>query len=151
MTGLVKIHKEEGLRMDFTLHLNELTKDGLKNIGFWNTSQGLNLTRPDFNFVHVPEEETLINKSFVVIIAMSPPYGMLKEDSRQLSGNDRFEGFGIDLIYELSHMLGFNFTFVVQHDNDNGSLNKKTKKWSGMMREVMEGVSLEKQKKIFAF
>ncbi|KAK6641282.1 hypothetical protein RUM44_012991 [Polyplax serrata] len=139
LTGLVKIHKEEGLRLDFTLHLSELTKDGLMKIGSWNTTQGLNLTRPHLTFTHVADEESLVNKTFVVIIAMSPPYSMLKEDSRQLSGNNRFEGFGVDLIQELSMMLGFNYTFIVQHDNDNGSLNKKTKKWSGMMKEIMEG------------
>ncbi|KAL0275560.1 UNVERIFIED_CONTAM: hypothetical protein PYX00_003377 [Menopon gallinae] len=118
MTGLVKIHKEEGFRIEFTLHLNELTGEGLKSIGTWNTTQGLNLTRPFADLNGVGDDENLVNKTFIVLIAMSPPYGMLKEDSRQLSGNDRFEGFGIDLIHELSLMLGFNYTYVVQHDGN---------------------------------
>lgn len=151
MTGIVKIHKGEGLRTDFTLHINELTKDGLIEVGTWNASQGLNLTRPNLFHAQVPEEEALTNKTFTVIIAMSPPYGMLKDDSKQLSGNNRFEGFGIDLIQELSQMLGFNYSFIVQHDNDNGSLNKKTKKWSGMMKEVMEGVRNTKEIAKFSF
>lgn len=140
MTGLVKIHKEEGFRIEFTLHLNELTSDGLKSIGTWNTTQGLNLTRPYADMAGAGEDDNLVNKTFIILIAMSPPYGMLKEDSRQLSGNDRFEGFGIDLIHELSLMLGFNYTYVVQHDGNYGSLNKATKQWNGMMKEIMEEV-----------
>lgn len=128
--------------MDFTLHLNELTTNGLTQVGVWNTTQGLNLTRSYSSFSKEVDEDSLVNKTFIVIIAMSPPYAMLKEDSRQLSGNDRFEGFGVDLIHELSLMLGFNYTFTVQYDNDNGSLNKKTKKWSGMMKEIMEEVQV---------
>ena len=38
---------------------------------------------------------------------------MLKETSEQLIGNDRFEGFCIDLIHEIATDLGFNYTFQV--------------------------------------
>lgn len=66
------------------------------------------------------------------------PYGMLKEASQRLTGNDRFEGFGIDLIHELSLMLGFNYTFRIQEDSVYGSLDRKTGQWTGMIRELME-------------
>lgn len=141
MTGLVKMDTESGLRVDFTLHLNELTGDGLRKIGSWNATHGLNMTYPSPDGDSLGEEGSLVNKSFIVLIAMSAPYSMLKEDSRQLTGNDRYEGFGNDLIHELSLMLGFNYTYVVQEDNKYGSLDKETKEWNGMMREIMDGVS----------
>jgi len=66
---------------------------------------------------------------------------MMKESAHRLSGNDRYEGYCIDLIKELSFMTGFNYTFVVQEDNDYGSLDRETGEWTGMMKEIIEGVS----------
>lgn len=66
---------------------------------------------------------------------------MLKDSSERLSGNDRFEGFGIELIHELSLMLGFNYTFQLQEDGVYGSLNRDTNEWNGMLRKIMDNVS----------
>lgn len=65
---------------------------------------------------------------------------MLKDSAQQLTGNDRFEGFGIDLIQELSLMLGFNYTFRLQEDGVYGSINNATKEWTGMVRELLDEV-----------
>jgi len=67
---------------------------------------------------------------------------MLKLSSNTLKGNDRYEGFGIDLIKELSEMSGFNYTFIIQEDSNSGYKDDKTKKWSGMIGEVINGVSV---------
>lgn len=66
---------------------------------------------------------------------------MLKETTSQLSGNDRYEGFGIDVIDELSKILGFNYTFVEQEDNNYGTFDKTKNEWNGMIRELLDGVS----------
>jgi hypothetical protein len=66
---------------------------------------------------------------------------MLRQSSVALKNNDRFEGFGIDLIHELSLMLGFNYTFELQLDNAYGSLNPETKKWNGMIKELLDEVT----------
>lgn len=76
----------------------------------------------------------------------TPPYGMLKDSSEQLFGNDRFEGFGIDLIHELSLMLGFKYIFQLQDDGDYGSINNETKEWSGMIRKLIDNVNLYSEK-----
>lgn len=70
------------------------------------------------------------------------PYGMLKETSDKLSGNDRYEGMGIDVIQELASLHGFNYTFRLQTDGSSGNPDKKTGKWTGMIGEVLSGVSL---------
>lgn len=72
--------------------------------------------------------------------SQSPPYGMLKESSAELSGNDRFEGFGVDVIHELSLMLGFKYIFRLQDNGVYGSKNNVTKEWNGMIREVIDKV-----------
>lgn len=66
---------------------------------------------------------------------------MLKETTTQLTGNDRFEGFSIDVIHELSQILGFNYTFIIQEDGANGNLDRSTNEWNGMIREIIDGVS----------
>lgn len=63
---------------------------------------------------------------------------MFKDSATQLSGNDRFEGFGIELIHELSLMLGFNYTFEIEQTY--GS-NNSAGEWNGMIRKLMDGVS----------
>lgn len=65
---------------------------------------------------------------------------MLKETSENLVGNERYEGFSIDLIDELSLLEGFNYTFTVQHDGKNG--NKVNGRWTGMIGAVIDGVSI---------
>lgn len=66
---------------------------------------------------------------------------MLKDSSATLEGNDRYEGFGIELIQELAAMLGFNYTFVIQEDGAYGTKNKKTGEWNGMIRKLLDEVS----------
>lgn len=66
---------------------------------------------------------------------------MLKETASKLVGNDRFEGMGIDVIHELSILHGFNYTFRLQVDGSSGNPDKFTGKWTGMIGEVLSGVS----------
>lgn len=66
---------------------------------------------------------------------------MLKESSDVLIGNERYEGFAIDLIQEMSKILGFNYTFQVQADNIYGSYNEASGKWTGMLGRIIERVS----------
>lgn len=67
---------------------------------------------------------------------------MITESSHLITGNDRYEGFGIDIIQEMSKLLGFNYTFEVQADNAYGSFDEATKKWDGMLGKIINGVSL---------
>jgi len=69
------------------------------------------------------------------------PYGMLKKSSSIITGNDRYEDFAIDIIQEMSKMLGFNYTFEVQIDKAYGSFNDIIKKWDGMLGKIIAGVS----------
>lgn len=66
---------------------------------------------------------------------------MLKESQTQLYGNERFEGYGIDLIAELAAMENFNFTFVVRQDGKNGEYDPETNEWEGMIGDIMKYVS----------
>ncbi|BET00801.1 kainate selective glutamate receptor activity [Nesidiocoris tenuis] len=141
LTGVVKFDNE-GFRTDFTLDILELTRNGLHVKGNWSRFGGVNIQRPEPEFDQIEEVDDLRNSTFIVLIALTHPYGMLKESSFALVGNDRFEGFGVDLIHELSEMTGFNYTFRVQEDKSSGNpvtLPNGTRVWNGMIGEVLAG------------
>ena len=70
---------------------------------------------------------------------------MLKqEDSTEgvLTGNDRFEGYCVDLANMLADSLGFTFEIRQVADNQYGSYIQGTNDtWNGMIGEVMTKVS----------
>ncbi|XP_017769340.1 PREDICTED: glutamate receptor ionotropic, kainate 2-like [Nicrophorus vespilloides] len=136
LTGPIKFDNQ-GFRSDFSVDIIELCEGGITKVGNWNTSEGLNITRT-YPVMPPPDELSLQNKTFIVITAMTDPYGMLKESQSSLTGNDRFEGFGIDLIHELSVMEGFNYTFIIREDKSNGAKHPVTGKWSGMIGDLMD-------------
>ncbi|XP_055907336.1 glutamate receptor ionotropic, kainate 2-like isoform X2 [Eupeodes corollae] len=138
ITGELKFDNQ-GLRTDFQLDTIELTSSGLSKIGTWSSSQGFSINRKPIQNSFEVDNRSLVNKTFVVITALTDPYGMLKETPAKLEGNDRFEGFGIDLIAELGSKLGFNFVFKIQEDSKYGSLDPVTGKWNGMILEIIEG------------
>nr|XP_018900134.1 PREDICTED: glutamate receptor ionotropic, kainate 3-like [Bemisia tabaci] len=140
LTGHI-VFDHEGFRTNIHLQLIELTDEGLKQLGTWNTSEGLRIIKAeaDEDASAAAQTEDLRNMTFIVITALTPPYGMLKESSHKLEGNDRFEGYGIDLIHELSLMSGFNYTFRIQADKSSGNPDPRTGRWSGMIGEVLEG------------
>lgn len=87
------------------------------------------------------DDFSLRNKSITVITALAEPYTMLKDSAEQLEGNDRFEGFAIDLIFELSLLLEFSYTFLLEEDGNYGVCkNNITNEWNGMIGKVIDGV-----------
>ncbi|RZF41431.1 hypothetical protein LSTR_LSTR000145 [Laodelphax striatellus] len=138
LSGLIKFD-HQGFRTNFKLDIIELTSTGLRKKGSWNTTEGVNLTAIASGSSGDQGAEDLRNMTFIVLTALTHPYGMLKETSHKLTGNERFEGFGIDLIHELSLKCGFNYTFRLQPDKSSGNPNPKTGKWNGMIGEVLAG------------
>ncbi|XP_050585066.1 glutamate receptor ionotropic, kainate 2-like [Bombus affinis] len=137
LTGLIKFDTA-GFRSNFQLDIVRVTENGLKKIGIWNSTNDVEWlleARPQKS----EEELSLQNKTFLILIAINHPYGMLKQSADMMTGNDRYEGFGIDIIQELSKMLGFNYTFEVQRDNVYGSYSKKLNKWTGMLGKIIAG------------
>ncbi|XP_046833822.1 glutamate receptor ionotropic, kainate 2-like isoform X3 [Vespa crabro] len=139
LTGLIWFDTT-GFRSNFQLDIVQLQRKGLTTIGVWNSTRvnGIEWT-PDISSTKSEAELSLQNRTFLVLISMTKPYGMVKESAAMLSGNERYEGFGIDIIQELSKSLGFNYTFEVQTDSVYGSYINKTGKWSGMIGKIMAG------------
>lgn len=63
---------------------------------------------------------------------------MLRDSAAERFGNDRFEGYTIDLIEELSKLLQFKYKFKLVDDGAYGIKNEKGE-WNGMIGELING------------
>lgn len=71
------------------------------------------------------------------------PFVMFKKqkDEVPLSGNDRFEGFCVDLLEQISDQVGFKYIIELVPDNNYGALNLTSGEWNGLVKELMEGTA----------
>uniref|UniRef100_UPI00358F817B glutamate receptor ionotropic, kainate 2-like n=1 Tax=Myxine glutinosa TaxID=7769 RepID=UPI00358F817B len=65
------------------------------------------------------------------------PYVRYKKSDKPLFGNDRFEGYCIDLLRELSVMLGFTYELYLVADGRYGSQDERGQ-WNGLVRELID-------------
>lgn len=65
---------------------------------------------------------------------------MLKLKTDALQGDDRLEGFAVDLIADLAKELKFNYTFIVEEDGNYGT-KRPDGKWDGMIGKLMREVN----------
>ncbi|XP_033496657.1 glutamate receptor ionotropic, kainate 3 [Epinephelus lanceolatus] len=136
LTGRLSFNKTSGLRTDFDLDIISLKEDGLEKVGKWSASGGLNITEvPKRKGMNITD--SLANRSLVVTTILEEPYVMLKKSDKALVGNDRFEGFCIDLLKELASVLGFTYEIRLVPDGRYGSQDDKGQ-WNGMIRELIE-------------
>ncbi|XP_045498949.1 glutamate receptor ionotropic, kainate 2-like [Colias croceus] len=138
LTGVIKFD-EDGFRSEFEVDVLEVMAHGFEKIGTWSMEDGFTEMRKIVPAVEQEGSEYMKGKHFIVLTALSAPYGMLKESSLKLESNDRYEGFGIEIIEELAKMNEFNYTFEIQEDGVYGSYEPKLKKWTGMMEKIMDG------------
>ncbi|XP_065285154.1 glutamate receptor ionotropic, kainate 2-like [Dermacentor albipictus] len=125
-----------GHRRNLSLHVVQLKRVGLTSVGTWSASSGLNITHAEKMF----QEEilnVLKNKTLRITTILNAPYVMLKKSAHKLEGNDRFEGFCVDLLREISVLLGFRYQLRLVRDAAYGALDSEGQ-WNGMMRELVD-------------
>ena len=66
------------------------------------------------------------------------PYVMLKKADYDLAGNDRYEGFCVDLIKEIAERLNFQYSFEIV--TTYGSYERNG--WTGIVRELIDRVTI---------
>lgn len=63
---------------------------------------------------------------------------MHAESKSELHGNDRYQGYIIDLIKELANLLRFKYRIHLVGDGKYGSFNETTGRWEGMIGELID-------------
>lgn len=71
------------------------------------------------------------------------PYAMLREETKGhiYTGNERYEGFCLDLLAELARIVGFEYTIVPVPDGRYGNSNKDGQ-WDGIVRQLIDRVGI---------
>ncbi|XP_008587421.1 PREDICTED: glutamate receptor ionotropic, kainate 2-like [Galeopterus variegatus] len=72
------------------------------------------------------------------LIYFEEPYVLFKKSDKPLYGNDRFEGYCIDLLRELSTILGFTYEIRLVEDGKYGAQDDANGQWNGMVRELID-------------
>ncbi|KAH7934644.1 hypothetical protein HPB51_028990 [Rhipicephalus microplus] len=125
-----------GQRRNVSLYVAKLKRTGLTSVGTWSASSGLNITRAEKMF----EDEILSvlkNKTLRITTILNAPYVMLKKSTHKLEGNDRFEGYCVDLLREISATLGFRYRLKLVRDGAYGARDSQGR-WNGLMRELVD-------------
>lgn len=65
----------------------------------------------------------------------------MRDDSPHLKGNERYSGFVVDLLEKLSRLLKFQYYIKEVEDNQYGTFNESTGAYSGLIGEILLGVS----------
>lgn len=59
-----------------------------------------------------------------------------------LEGNERYEGYCVDLAAEIAKHCGFKYKLTIVGDGKYGARDADTKIWNGMVGELVYGVSI---------
>nr|XP_023026687.1 glutamate receptor ionotropic, kainate 3-like [Leptinotarsa decemlineata] len=137
LTGTIEFGND-GFRRTFQLTIFQLLQGSLIDRGSWNTTSGIDMEIDIRAMDAEDSEESMVNKKYVVLISLTKPYAMLKETPERLIGNDKYEGFAIDLIGEISKIEGFQYTLKVREDNKHGVFDAMSGKWTGMIGDIIE-------------
>uniref|UniRef100_A0AAR2INW9 Glutamate receptor n=1 Tax=Pygocentrus nattereri TaxID=42514 RepID=A0AAR2INW9_PYGNA len=120
-------HKPWRFGARFMSLIKEASWDGLTGRVLFNKTNGL---RTDFDLDVISLKEDGLEKE--------EPYLMFKKSDKPLCGNDRFEGYCVDLLRELAAILGFRYEIQLVEDGKYGALEESTGQWNGMVRELMD-------------
>ena len=68
---------------------------------------------------------------------------MYKRNFMQLDGNDRYEGYCVDLASEIAKHVGIRYKLSIVSDGKYGARDPETRTWNGMVGELVYGVSTD--------
>lgn len=68
---------------------------------------------------------------------------MLKKNHEQFVGNDKYEGYIVELAAEIAKHVGYQYKLKIVSDGKYGARDPDTKMWNGMVGELVYGVSMQ--------
>jgi len=128
LTGRIKLN-DFGFRTDFDLEIVELNNEGLRTTGSWDPMNGAQF------YNQISKRDTSFHdRELIVSTILNDPFCMLKAIP---AGEDRYEGYSVDLLKELSKKAKFNYTIQLVSDGKYGMYDEKSHQWSGMVGELV--------------
>uniref|UniRef100_A0A8D3AYX6 Glutamate receptor n=1 Tax=Scophthalmus maximus TaxID=52904 RepID=A0A8D3AYX6_SCOMX len=132
LTGHIEFNSK-GQRSNYSLRIMQNSRDGLRQIGVWHSENGLSMKRklPSINVT-----DTLFNTTLTITTILENPYVMLRHNHQELDGNDRYEGFCVDMLKELADILKFKYRIRLVGDGLYG-VPGANGTWTGMVGELI--------------
>uniref|UniRef100_A0A8C2KVP7 Glutamate receptor n=1 Tax=Cyprinus carpio TaxID=7962 RepID=A0A8C2KVP7_CYPCA len=132
LTGHIEFNSK-GQRSNYALRIMQNSRDGLRQIGQWHSEQGLSMERklPSLNVT-----DTLFNTTLTITTILENPYVMLRANHHQHEGNERYEGFCVDMLKELADILKFKYRIRLVGDGVYG-VSGTNGTWTGMVGELI--------------
>ncbi|XP_012864927.1 PREDICTED: glutamate receptor 4 [Dipodomys ordii] len=142
LTGNVQFD-HYGRRVNYTMDVFELKSTGPRKVGYWNDMDKLVLIQD------VPtlgnDTAAIENRTVVVTTIMESPYVMYKKNHEMFEGNDKYEGYCVDLASEIAKHIGIKYKIAIVPDGKYGARDADTKIWNGMVGELVYGEALERR------
>uniref|UniRef100_A0AAY4BHD7 Glutamate receptor n=1 Tax=Denticeps clupeoides TaxID=299321 RepID=A0AAY4BHD7_9TELE len=136
LTGHIQFN-EKGHRTNFTVSVMELGPSGPKKVGYWNENEKYVSTA---TYSHTLNETFgLQNRTYIVTTILESPYVMLKKNHEKLVGNDKYEGYCVELAAEIAKHVGYSYRLEIVGDGKYGARDSETKMWNGMVGELVYG------------
>ncbi|XP_054153108.1 glutamate receptor ionotropic, kainate 2-like [Oppia nitens] len=122
-----------GLRTAFTFDIVCLTHDGYDITGQWGYGK---VTKNELWSKHFAK--SVLELPIVrVTTSNSPPFTMIFQNKKSMSGNKQYEGYVPDLVNELAKMLNFRVEIHLVKDKQYGKYVPEKGTWNGMIGEVL--------------
>ncbi|MBV98039.1 Glutamate receptor 2, partial [Eschrichtius robustus] len=106
-------------------------------IGYWSEVDKMVVTLTELPSGN--DTSGLENKTVVVTTILESPYVMMKKNHEMLEGNERYEGYCVDLAAEIAKHCGFKYKLTIVGDGKYGARDADTKIWNGMVGELVYG------------
>ncbi|XP_048365337.1 glutamate receptor 2 isoform X3 [Sphaerodactylus townsendi] len=136
LSGNIKFD-QNGKRINYTINIMELKSTGPRKIGYWSEADRMVVNPLDGSAGN--ESSGLENKTIVVTTILESPYVMMKKNYDTLDGNERYEGYCVDLAAEIAKHCGFKYKLTIVGDGKYGARDAETKIWNGMVGELVYG------------
>ncbi|XP_036381731.1 glutamate receptor 1-like isoform X1 [Megalops cyprinoides] len=136
MTGHIQFD-EKGRRTNYTVTVMELGPKGPKKAGYWNEQEKFVSTSTYAQGSN--ETFGLQNRTYIVTTILESPYVMLKKNHDQFVGNDKYEGYCVELAAEIAKHVGYTYKLEIVGDGKYGARDPDTKMWNGMVGELVYG------------
>ncbi|XP_043936952.1 glutamate receptor ionotropic, kainate 4 [Protopterus annectens] len=132
LTGHIEF-SSKGQRSNYALRILQHGKNGFKQIGQWHAVEGITMDKHLFS---LNVSEALFNTTLIVTTILENPYMMLKSNHHDLEGNERYEGFCVDILKEIAEILKFNYKIHLVADGLYG-VSEANGTWTGMVGELI--------------
>ncbi|XP_057204798.1 glutamate receptor 1a isoform X5 [Triplophysa rosa] len=136
LTGHIQFN-EKGRRTNYTVSVMELKPTGPKKVGYWNEDEKFVSTAA---YIHGSNDTYgLQNRTYIVTTILESPYVMLKKNHEQFNGNEKYEGYCVELAAEIAKHVGYQYKLKIVADGKYGARDPETKMWNGMVGELVYG------------